>query len=78
MQEQEKRVVAAARKPTPRWPGALTMAANAGALAAVLLDRCDLATALIVIALIGGVVCFLMSTRSGETGTVDVHTPPKP
>ncbi|HEX5719930.1 MAG TPA: hypothetical protein VF179_27495 [Thermoanaerobaculia bacterium] len=54
------------------------MAANAGALAAVLLDRCDLATALIVIALIGGVVCFLMSTRSGETGTVDVHTPPKP
>jgi len=77
MQEQEKRVVVA-RKPTPRWPGALTMAANAGALAAVLLDRCDLATALIVIALIGGVVCFLMSTRSGDTGTVDVHVPPNP
>jgi hypothetical protein len=78
MQEQENKVVTAARKPVPRWPGILTMAANAGALAAVLLDRCDLATALIVIALIGGVVCFLMSTRSGDTGTVEVHIPPKP
>lgn len=77
MQEQEKRVVTAARKPVPRWPGALSLAANAGALGAVLLDRCDLATALIVIALFGGVVCFLMSMRSGETGTVDVNTPPK-
>ena len=77
MQEQEKKVVVAS-KPVPRWPGALTMAANAGALISVLLERCDIATALIVIALIGGVVCFLLSTRSGDTGTVDVHIPPKP
>lgn len=77
MQEQETKVVAA-RRPVPRWPGALTLVANAGALIAVLLDRCDLATALIVIALVGGVVCFLMSTRSGDTGTVDVHIPPTP
>lgn len=77
MQEQEKKVVVT-RKPVPRWPGALTLVANAGALGALLLDRCDLATALVVIALFGGVVCFLMSTRSGDTGTVDVHIPPKP
>jgi hypothetical protein len=77
MQEQEKKLVAT-RRPMPRWPGALTLAANAGALISVLLDRCDLATALIVIALFGGVACFLLSTRSGDTGTVDVHIPPKP
>jgi hypothetical protein len=77
MQEQEKKV-AVPRKPVSRWPGAIVMAANAGALISVLLDRCDLATALIVIALFGGIVCFVMSTRSGDTGTVDVPNPPKP